>query len=365
MLESNIKKSYLLFILSIPLFFILSITALYFIEMDEWVDGSGQIVPSDEIVLYLPENAQLKEIHGKPGEPVKKGDILAVFSSLDREEEFAQLQKETSQLQDQIKLSEISHALLLLSPLDEKFENASNQLNYLREKVLLLSTRLSKLDQLKEKGILSVEEIEDIKVKLADAKNDEKAIELRASKDIKKMSQLLIEKSNQEIIGLRNKLTSLEKQKEFLLKRLASLTITAFDDGVIISSPLKYTGILLQKGSPLFSIARSNERMIEMSLSEKNIIHIKQDLKVRFEPNTYSVFELDYFWGNVTQIIPQSTVAKEKNGANQYVVYSNIKLFGKTPVSNNETRRIPFGSSGKCSIAIGRKSLLLQLIGWN
>jgi multidrug efflux pump subunit AcrA (membrane-fusion protein) len=201
MLENNIKKSYLLFILSIPVFFILSITALYFIEMDEWVEGTGQIVPSDEVVLYLPENAQLKEFHSKPGEPVKKGDVLAVFTSLDREEEIAQLQKETSQIQDEIKLKEISHALLLLSPLEEKFENAANQLNYLHEKVLLLSNRLSKLDQLKEKGILSAEEIEDIRIKLADAKNDEKAIELRAGKDIK---------SIQDIIGLRYILVSLE-----------------------------------------------------------------------------------------------------------------------------------------------------------
>lgn len=365
MLENNIKRSYLLFMLSIPLFFILSTVALYFIEMDEWVEGTGQIVPSDEVVLYLPENAQLKEIHNKSGDVIKKGDVLAVFTSLDREEELAQLEKDFSQLKDEIKLREINHALLMLSPIEEKFENAANELNYLREKVLLLSGRLSKLDQLKDKGILSIEEVEDIRIKLAEAKNDEKAIELRAGKDIKKMGQLLIEKSNQEIISLRNKLVSIEKQKEFLLKRMASLTITALDDGIIISSLLKYSGIPLQKGAPLFTIARSNERMIEMSLSEKNIIHIKQDLKVRFEPNTYSVFELDYFWGNITQIIPQSTLTKEKNGANSYTVYSNIKQFGKVPISNNETRKIPFGSSGKCAIAIGKKSLLLQLIGWN
>ena len=365
MLDTNVKKSYIFFILSIPLFFIVSITALYFIEMDEWVEGTGQIVPSDEVVIYLSENAQLNEIHGKPGNTVKKGEVLAKFTSLDREEELAQLEKEYSQLKDEIKLREINHALLLLSPIEEKFENASNELNYLREKVLLLSGRLSKLDQLKEKGILSTEEVEDIRIKLAEAKNDEKAIELRASKDIKKMGQLLIDKSNQEINGLRNKLVSLEKQKEFLLKRISSLTIIAPDDGVIISSPLKYAGIPLSKGATLFAIARSNERMIEMSLSEKSIINIKQDLKVRFEPNTYSVFELDYFWGNIIQIIPQSNLNKEKNGPNVYTVYSNIKMFGKSPISKDESRKIPFGSSGKCAIAIGKKSLLLQLIGWN
>lgn len=365
MLETNIKKSYLLFILSIPLFFILSITTLYFIEMDEWVEGTGQIVPSDEYVIYLPENAILKEFHFKPGETVKKDDTLAIFTSIDREEEIAQLQSAATQLQDEIKLKEISHAILLLSPIEERFENAGNQLVYLREKVLLLSNRLSKLDQLKDKGILSAEEVEDIRINLAEAKNEEKAIELRASKDIKKMSQLLIEKSQQEIMSLRNKLVSLEKQKEFLNKRIAALTIRAENDGVIISSPLKYTNIPLQKGTALFAIAKTNDRMIEMSLSEKNIINIKQDLKVRFEPNTYSVFELDYFWGNIIQIIPQSTINQDKNAPNQYTVYSNINLFGKKAVTNSETRKIPFGSSGKCSISIGRKSLLLQLIGWN
>ena len=365
MLENNLKKSYLLFILSIPTFFILSIVALYFIEMDEWVEGTGQIVPSDEYVLYLPENAQLKEIKVIPGATVKKGEVLATFISLDREEEIARLQKDSLQLQDEIKLREISHSILLLSPIEEKFENAANELSYLREKVVLLSNRLLKLDQLKDKGILSAEEVEDIRIKLAEAKNDEKAIELRANKDIKKMGLLLIEKSNQEIIGLRNRLISLVKQQEFLKQRMIGLTITASDDGVVISSPLKFTGIQLQKGATLFSIAKSNDRMIEMSLSEKNIINIKKDLKVRFEPNTYSVFELDYFWGNITQIIPQGTVIKEKNTPNQYTVYSNIKLFGRENVSLNESRKIPFGSSGKCAIAIGRKSLLLQLIGWN
>ena len=105
MLESGLKKSYLLFILSIPTFFILSIVSLYFIEMDEWVEGTGQIVPADEYILYLSENAQLKNIGAKPGQQIKKGDVLASFASLDREEELAQLQKEHTQLQDEIKLS--------------------------------------------------------------------------------------------------------------------------------------------------------------------------------------------------------------------------------------------------------------------
>ncbi len=365
MIETNVKTSYLLFILSIPLFFILLLTALYFTEMDEWVIGTGQIVPADEYNIFLSENSQLQEFHAKPGESIKKGDVLAKFSSIEFDVEMANLKKESIQIQDEIKLKEISHSLLLLSPIDEKFENAQNELTYTREKVEQLKNRLAKLDQLKDQGMLSTEEVDNIRSKLSEAKNEEKAFEIRASKDIKKMAQLQIEKSNQEIISLKNKLTYNEKLQTFLTKRIEDLTIIAPEDGIIIASPLKYNGSLLSKGTSLFTISKSNERRIEMSLSEKNIIHIKQDLKVRFEPNTYSVFELDYFWGSVVQIIPQSKISLEKNSLNQYTVYSNIKLFGKSPISNELSNKIPYGSSGKCAISIGRKSLLLQLIGWN
>lgn len=365
MLENKVKNSYLLFILSIPLFFILSITALYFIEMDEWVIGTGQIVPADEYNLYLSEASQLQEFHAKPGDVIKKGDVLAKFTSIEFEIEMANLKKESIQIQDEIKLKEITHALLMLSPIDENLENAQNELAYLREKVELLNNRLTKLVQLKDKGMLSTEEVDSIRSSLAEAKNDQKAIEIRASKDIKKMGQLQIEKSNQEILNLKNKLIYNEKFQTLLAKRIEDLTIIAPDDGIIIASPLKYNGSLLTKGTSLFTISRSNERRIEMSLSEKSIIHIKQDLKVRFEPNTYSVFELDYFWGNVVQIIPQSKISFEKNTPNQYIVYSNIKQFGKSPITNDLSSKIPYGSSGKCAVSIGRKSLLLQLIGWN
>lgn len=365
MKESNIKTSYLWFILSIPLFFILLVTALYFTEMDEWVVGTGQIVPADEYNIFLPENSQLIEFHAKPGEQIKKGAVLAKFYSIDLEIELANLKKELVQIQDEIKLKEISHALLILSPIEEKFENAQNELEHAREKVEILKNRLSRLDQLKNQGMLSAEEVDNIRSRLAEAKNEEKAFEIRASKDIKKMAQLQIEKSNQEVLSLKNKLTSNENLQTFLKKRLEDLTIIAPEDGIIIDSPLKYNGSLLTKGTSLFTISKSNERRIEMTLSEKNIIYIKQDLKVRFEPNTYSVFELDYFWGNVVQIIPQSKIASEKNALNQYTVYSNIKLFGKSPISNELSSKIPYGSSGKCAISIGRKSLLLQLIGWN
>lgn len=232
--ENASRKLFYLFILScIPVFFIISLAGLYFIQLEEWVKGEGEIIPVQKNILYLTRTAKVKEIRVKAGDIVKKNQILAVF--------------------------EINS-------------------------------------------------------------------------------------------GARNKMHIFLKSKQ---------------DGIILKSTLNNLGIILKQGKPIFTIASNEVRSIKISISEKDFVKLKLDQKVRYEPNTVSINANDYYWGALKRITPVATELKDKKGNALFMVEGKINHYGDQSINSKSLHHIPFGSTGKVAIGIGKKSLLLQLIGWN
>ncbi|PCJ62557.1 MAG: hypothetical protein COA79_03330 [Planctomycetota bacterium] len=228
--ENSNKKTFYLFILScIPIFFILTLTGLYFIELEEWVKGEGEIIPENKSTLYLNENAILKQIFFHKGDLVKTGDLIGTF----------------------------------------------------------------------------------------------------------------------------------------ILPNSNIIEILANQNGIIFSSQLTETGKVFSRGDALVTTASNENRNIKITISEKYFVTLKEKQKIRYEPNTISIHANDYYWGTLQKVIPVATSTTDKKGNAQFLVEGDIQFFGDNSLNKDSLHHIPFGSTGKVSIGIGKKSLLKQLIGWN
>lgn len=355
------KNTFALFILSIPVFFITSIAALYFIHIQEWVVTKGRIIPENESQIFLSEKAQLKELNVQSGEKVSKGQTLALFFSSALEEQILNKEFSITENKNQQVRIDLEIETIQATPPEDNLIAAKEQIIILEEKVQLLEKRLHNMQTLSDKGVLSKMEIEDTELKLNDAKQNLVIVRIRANHNPLLLKELEIKRATQEKENLKNEYEALLKQLHFLNKKKELLTIISQVDGTIIHSNLKQLGQYIDSGTLLFQIATNDNRLIEINVKEKEIIQIKKDMIFRFEPDAISVFEYDYFWGDINQIIP----SPQNNQISPYIVFGRLTKYGQTLIQNEQTQMLPIGSTGKVYIALGKKSLLLQLIGWN
>lgn len=278
--------------------------------MTEWVETSGTVFPASSVSLTSPEKATKYSINCKIGDIVKKDAVLAILNSDELQHQLEQIQFEIQKTNKEIKIKELEKELL-------------------QQKVKL--------------------EIDD---------------EKKSSLEFKKLNQAEIEICTQKVLLLTDSISHLNKLNDQIKLRIESLKIIAPIDGVILQTPNILNDAVISPGSTLFIIANENSKKVEMHIPENQIIKIKLGNAMRYAPSTCSIYESDYFWGKIINISPIATVNKNISDKPLFTITADITLFANQPIDKEKNRLIPFGSNGKCAIAIGKKSLLKQLSGW-
>lgn len=304
MLRQKFTKIHFIFLSAIPIFFVFSIVAMSLIETEEWVEIPSYITPSEQAIISKPENAKLIEQFSKLGDSVKKGDVIAKYQSDYLQQQLQQNEYELLKAQQDLVIKETEKKLLV---------------NMLKE--------------------------------------------INTKEDVKEENSLELELAQQKINNLTTIVAHLITSQTEIKKNLEQLQIIAPIEGLLLQTPTEsFIHNQSQKNSE-YIIVKKSPKNITMYIPENQIIKIKTGARLRFAPATISIYESDYFWGEILNIAPLATPNKEETSTS-FLVIGQLNRFANHSIEEKQNNLIPYGVHGKSAIGVGKKNLLKQFIGW-
>lgn len=161
---------------------------------------------------------------------------------------------------------------------------------------------------------------------------------------------------------LANQLRHAQANKRELEKRRAALTITAPGAGRLVDFPARFITEPITTGELIARMGDTDTVKVEIAIPEEKVGKVSLGQKVRFESATLSVNKNfnRYFSGAVVAIDPIKAARESGDERIQRRLYRITADIDYNP----QLPPLPIGSTGTAAIVVGRRSLLLQLIGW-
>jgi multidrug resistance efflux pump len=221
-----------------------------------------------------------------------------------------------------------------------------------------MQDRVSNAEKSYAKGAMSLRDLTDIRWSLRQLEIDAEVMERRhqRAKDLAAEHEQRLAVAQAEIHAAETRLHGLHQQQTHIAQRMSTLTLRAPFPAQLVWNREWHVGDQIAAGTPLATAHGVGARQLSVEVTEDVFVHVKLGARVRFTTAVVSVYKYDYYWGEVSE----RRVVTDATGMYHYELTSTL-----TPSDHAlPLSQLPLGSSGRVDIAIGRKRLLAQLVGW-
>lgn len=257
------------------------------------VSATGTVVASEKLSILALTDGEVMRVLVKPGDVVKKGDLLIALSSDELRDALAKAQ---TQYQKNIK----ARSELRLES-EQKLQDFDQQIATSRAQLERLKKEVPAYEQLFNLGEISRMNLEDERKKLGDAK--------QALADLEQQKQYAIERQR---LDMEEAETAINESLKALVETQSKMTacdVRAGIDGKIISLDAK-VGEEVKAGKTIAEIINEQSLMVEgkVELSDVQTVETGQTVKVDAGGQIYT--------GKVTYISPVADESKVKINVN-------------------------------------------------
>ena len=362
----------LVFAVTVPVFFAAGFLALWLIETEVWLSGRGAVGASDTQVLHVPETsrlafvlstrsseplAQVEPLSGG-GRELASGTEIARFALPSLDEELAELTRQLREQEAALAVKRAQLAAMRSEPVDQ----SAFALDLISERNAneraRIAERLQSAELAHEQGALATRDLEDVRWLERDAEIESALIERREQRaaEIAAAREQRLAVAQAEIAAAELRVVGLQEQCAAVQARQAALSLrTAFDAHLVWHGSWN-VGDLVPAGTAIATAHASGDRVLQVTVDEDVFVHAPLGARVRFTSDVVSVYQYDYYWGEVVD----RRVVAAADGAYQYRLTATLNA-GEQALP---LEQLPLGSGGQADIAVGRKSLLAQMVGW-
>lgn len=326
----------------IALLIVCGIMVVFMCKMDDIVKGRGSVAGQREYWMKAKVRSSIASINFKPGDFVRKGQVLLTLDDRDYQEQCLKLRSSISELKSQLVSEEAALAALKLDPLPKEYRHAEITLEELIKREVRERESIMAFRNLQKSGAVPLVEINRREIDYLHTQGEIK----RMTRDVKLIrdglpdSILRQKKAQIELIKVR--IANLEKALALYIEHKSDYSFVAPEDGYISNIPTKI-GIYVEPGENIITFAAEGDKKFLASVDEKDIYKIQEGQKVRVKSSQYNYLEHGYFEGVIYAI---DELPREVNGSNTYTVRINLKDVPGKPLR--------LGSTGGVEILTGR-----------
>lgn len=279
------------------------LSGLAFLDFDLVSGTTGTVEALEDVSLYAPRSARVASILVRPGEPVSRGDCLAVLSSEDLDGEISRVRSELADARREEVVAEMDAAelaitggrpgMLVAEPAGELHESVGQTLSEIDTIYQKLSLRsgASRLQVLQQYASTLRAQI--------DALHNRELLTLKSSGH----PQLLVQRHRRIASLAAERIDFLQERLEQLHNERELLTVRSPIDGLVNEVHISDPGQWVQPGEPLFDVSDpSRGYRVRGLISDQNIDLIRSGLPVRMSSHVFNSAMEGYLHGTLESV---------------------------------------------------------------
>ncbi len=351
--HASILRQFRLFkrlLLLIGFLFLVIFGVMIFGTMEDQVRGLGTVAGIREYDLKALVSARTFRILHYEGEFVQRGEALLEFEAEKQHDQIKMIRNEIKELELEISVKEKALKILRKDPLPAYYRHTELELATARERFVRTEREVEVYKRLFEQRVITRREF--LRVEMDHLAN-RMAVQ-RLEDDLKKlkdgMATDIIDKAEEELRLLRQKLKTKQDELDMEVRRLEDYIIRAPDAGIITDIPPRPGGYY-ERGEVVVKFAANQNKKVIGLIDEKQVYKVEPGQPVRIYSNQYNYWDYGYFEGEV-DIVYQLPI--EIKG----VYYYPVKI-----LLTREQQPLRFGSSCEVTIVAGRERIIFALMG--
>ena len=374
-------------------------------EVDQIVTARGRLVTAQPNIVMQPlETAQITAFNVKPGQVVRKGQVLVVLDptfiaadlnqaqdrlkSLDAEVRrvehelsgkaaTSQVNNADEALQSQLqreRLASYQARLLRLNESIERFKAAmvtnvydvqslDGRVKSLRD-IETMNERLTQQQFQSNMRLLeSRERRQEVERELISARNRSNELKRQLAEAEAERASFTREwrqKSTEELVAVRRERGALAEQVKKVERRSKLIELVAPVDAVVLEVAARSTGSIIREAEPLLTLVPLGETLeAEMQIDAQDVGYIKLNDPVRLKIDAFP-FQKHGLIKGVLEKLGQDAFTKEVNSAQPSAPY----YLGRATLGKNELRNLPRnaplipGMTLRAEIVVGKRSVI-------
>ena len=242
------------------------------------VKGFGSVAAREKILIASPENGIVKKLLVRPGQSVKKGDILSKISNYQIEQQYQNLKFDLANLESEVVIQQ--------SELEIKLTQMRVELTQSENRKDKYELELTAYQKLVEEGIVSRIEYGRAKMNVSQA-----LLDIQSNKTQLDIFTRSVEK---QLAAHDQKLQATKQKLAYLEQRIKSLTITSDIDGMVSHMNLS-VGQSISQGSLLFEVIEEGQLIAKVQVPQYGSSHISEGLASKIKtPNGILAGHIEY-----------------------------------------------------------------------
>ena len=403
--EFAAKKSANLLLWIIAGFFVLFIVWAALTQLDRTVRGVGRVVPSSKLqVVSNLEGGVIEQILVKPGQTVRKGDILVRLSPMLTSAAFGSSSAEVDALQakiarlnaevrgttpsygggaaDQVAVERSLHSArsaelqgimgagaARVAQAERQVTEAQSLLQSRRSNLSAADRELAMIRPMAEKLIISKVDLIKAENAAAVARNEVDAASAALARAGSAIAEARAQTAQQrsdwmsragmELSQAQGELVTKQQQLPALSDRVDRTTIRAPMSGKVNRVLVTTVGGSVSAGMPIAEIVPSEQTLyVEAQVRPSDIANVRLGQKARVEITAYNSAVFGQLDGKVTSISPDATL-NEKTGESFYTV----EVQTAATLKDTDGKRLPIGPGMVANISLlGEKRSILNYL---
>jgi len=319
-------------------------------RMDDVVYGRGVIEGLREYEIKSTVQSRISALHFRPGDNVKKGDLLLEIDDRELKEKHLQLQHTVKELEAEVRMKEVKLELTRHDPLPKEYRHTSIKVEEAREREVKSRRELLTFRELRTRDAISEMELQRKEIEYIQHQAELKSQEEDYRKLQTGLAQKIVAAAEAEIEWLKSRLAGRQKELAMLETQLSEYRFRAPEDGTLAYIPTKI-GEYVAPGDTIAVLAAAGPRKFKAYIDEKYIHKVREGNKVRVASSQYNYFEFGYFYGKVYAI---DELPKQQGLRNCYTV--RIRM-------DKNADHLRLGSTGEAEIIVGRDFIFRVLSG--
>lgn len=318
--------------------------------MDDQVKGLGKVTGIREYSLKSLVSSKIVKVHHHEGEEVQQGEVLLEFDDRNQRDRITLLKNDIKELSLQIEVKNKALELLRKDPLPDYYRHTELQLKEAKERQIRSEHELKVYSDLFEHKVITRKEY--LKAEL-DHLSNKMAVQ-RLENDWKKlndgMAGKIIERAEEELRLLKQKLSGKRDELAMAIRRLEDYVMRAPDAGVLTDIPPRPGGYY-EKGEVVIRFSANQGKKVIALIDEKQIFKVFPGQSVRIYCHQYNYLDYGYFRGKVDTIYQLPEVIGGRN-------FYPVKI-----VLTSEQQPLRFGAGCEVTIITGRERIIFVLLG--
>lgn len=320
--------------------------------------AEGRVIPYDQVkILQNLEGGIVTEINAKPGQKVKRGDVLFKLSDLSYRNELTSLQRQVDHMR--IRLARLESEVVG-SPvrLDPRISAAYPDI--LRYELKELEVRQAKRTELEKNISLSREE-RNITASLTSRGLESRSELLRVERSLSDRAQALRDLTESTLTDYNKTQAEIGAREESLLTlrdKLERTDVIAPVDGIVGNVTINTLGGVAKPGEPLATLVPlESDLIVEAKLKPADVAFVRPGTKARIQITAYDASVFGRIEAEVLTVAPDAT--QTEKGEQFYLV--RLKTLSKLKGPAGSPLEILPGMMANVSIITQERTFLQYL----